>query len=158
MRMPFLVGAQLILIIAYSILVAKAEDIKNNIALCYFSVHLACAGLYPIPPGVSAWTVNNLGARKRAMGVGFMVMIGSVGGVIGSFIYLDREKPKYPTGFGTSMALACAGVVSCAVLELTYWRINKERAKMSEEEVRARYSLSELEDLDDRSPLFRYNL
>lgn len=156
--MPFLVGAQLVLVVAYAILVAKAEDIKHNIALCYFSVHLACAGLYPIPPGVSAWTVNNLGARKRAMGVAYMVMIGSVGGVIGSFIYLDREKPKYPTGFGTSMALACAGVVSCAVLELTYWRINKDREKVSEEEVRAKYSLEELEDLDDRSPLFRYNL
>lgn len=156
--MPFLVGAQLILIIAYAILVAKAEDIKDNIALCYFSMYPACAGLYPIPSGVRAWTVNNLGARNGAMGVAFMVMIGSVGGVIGSFICLDREKPKYPTGFGTSMALACAGVVSCAVLELTYWRINKDREKMTEDEVRAKYSLEELEDLEDRSPLYRYNL
>lgn len=156
--MPFLVGAQLILIIAYAILVAKAKDIENNIALCYFSVHLACAGLYPIPPGVGAWTVNNLGGRKRALGVAYMATIGSIGGVIGSFIYLDSEKPKYPTGFGTSMALAGAGVVSCAVLELTYWRINKEREKISEEEVRSKYTEEELEGLDDRSPLFRYNL
>lgn len=156
--MPFLVGAQLILIVAYAILVDKAAEFKDNVALCYFAVHLAWAGLYPIPPGVSAWTVNNLGPRKRAMGVGCMTMVGSVGGVIGSFIYLDREKPKYPTGFGTSMALAGAGVVSCTVLELTYWKINKDRDKMSEAEVRSRYSAKELEELDDRSPLFRYNL
>ena len=157
-RMPFLVGAQVTLIVAYAILVAKAEFIKDNVAACYFAVHLACAGLYPIPPGVSAWTVNNLGARKRAMGVAYMVMIGSVGGVIGSFIYLDKEKPKYPSGFGTSMAIAAAGVVSCAALEVTYWRINKERAQMSEDEVRAKYSDEELDDMDDRSPLFKYNL
>ncbi|KAK4089284.1 hypothetical protein Purlil1_6273 [Purpureocillium lilacinum] len=157
-RMPFLVGAQVTLIVAYAILVAKAEHIKGNVPLCYFAVHLACAGLYPIPPGVSAWTVNNLGPQKRAMGVGLMVMIGSVGGVIGSFIYLDREKPKYPTGFGTSLAIAGAGVVSSLILEVTYWRINKRRAKTSEDEVRAKYSAEELEQMDDRSPLFRYNL
>ena len=87
-----------------------------------------------------------------------MVMIGSVGGVIGSFIYLDREKPKYPTGFGTSLAIAGAGVVSSLILEVTYWRINKRRAKTSEDEVRAKYSAEELEQMDDRSPLFRYNL
>jgi len=156
--MPFLVGAQVTLIVAYAILVAKAEHIKSNVPLCYFAVHLACAGLYPIPPGVSAWTVNNLGPQKRAMGVGLMVMIGSVGGVIGSFIYLDREKPKYPTGFGTSLAIAGAGVVSSLILEVTYWRINKRRAKTSEDEVRAKYSAEELEQMDDRSPLFRYNL
>lgn len=156
--MPFLIGAQLLLMIAFAILVAKAESIKDNIAVCYFAVHLACAGLYPIPPGVSAWTVNNLGARKRALGVAYMVMIGSAGGLIGSFIFLDREKPKYPTGFGTSLALAGAGAVSCLVLEITYWRINKEREKISEEEIRDKYSLEELEELDDRSPLFRYSL
>lgn len=157
-RMPFLVGAQTLLMVAFVILVAKAGAIKDNIAVCYFAVHLACAGLYPIPPGASAWTVNNLGARKRALGVAYMVMIGSAGGLIGSFIFLDREKPKYPTGFGTSLGLAGAGIVSCVVLELTYWKINKERAKMSEEEVREKYSPEELEDMDDRSPLFRYSL
>lgn len=157
-RMPFLVGAQVLLIIAFAILVAKAEAIKDNIAVCYFAVHLACAGLYPIPPGASAWTVNNLGARKRALGVAYMVMIGSIGGLIGSFIYYEREKPKYSTGFGTSLGLAGAGVVSCVVLELTYSRINKEREKMSEEEIREKYSLEELEDMGDRSPLFRYSL
>ncbi|KAH8894561.1 MFS general substrate transporter [Thozetella sp. PMI_491] len=157
-RMPFLVTAQVLLIIAYAILVVKAESIKDNVPLCYFAVHLACAGLYPIPPGVSAWTVNNLGPRKRAMGIALMVMIGSVGGVIGSFIYLESEAPRYPSGFGSSLALAGAGVVSCVVLEITYWRINKGRDAVSEEEIRAKYSDQELADMDDRSPLFRYNL
>lgn len=92
------------------------------------------------------------------LGVAYMVMIGSAGGLIGSFIFLDKEKPKYPTGFGTSLALAGAGAVSCIVLELTYWRINKEREKISEDEIRDKYSPEQLEELDDRSPLFRYSL
>ena len=65
-RMPFLVGAQSLLIIAYSILFAKAADIRDNVALCYFAVHLACIGIYPILPGCNAWTINNLaGPAKR---------------------------------------------------------------------------------------------
>ena len=69
-RMPFIVTAQTMLVIAYSVLFAKAEHITSNIALCYFAVHLACVGIYPISPGCSAWTTNNLaGPAKRAMGV-----------------------------------------------------------------------------------------
>lgn len=156
--MPFLVGAQVTLVIAFIILFIKAANLKDNIPLCFFAVHLACAGLYPIPPGVSAWTVNNLGSQKRAMGVALMVMIGSTGGVIGSFIYLERESPKYPTGFATSLAAAGLGVVAALMLEFFYSRINKSRDQVSEEEVRAKYTVDELVDMDDRSPLFRYGL
>jgi MFS family permease len=65
-RMPFIVGAQMLLIVAYSILFAKAEHIRSNVALCYFAVHVACVGIYPILPGCNAWTINNLaGPAKR---------------------------------------------------------------------------------------------
>jgi nitrate/nitrite transporter NarK len=50
-RMPFIVSAQSLLVIAYSILFVKAADIESNVPLCYFSVFLACTGIYPILPG-----------------------------------------------------------------------------------------------------------
>jgi hypothetical protein len=69
-RMPSIVGPQALLIIAYAILFVKAGTIKDNVALCYFAVHLACMGIYPIGPGCNAWTINNLaGPAKRAIGV-----------------------------------------------------------------------------------------
>lgn len=43
-RMPFIVGPQLSLVVAFSILFTKSEDIKDNIALCYFAICLACFG------------------------------------------------------------------------------------------------------------------
>jgi hypothetical protein len=43
-RMPFIVGPQAAVVVAYAILAAKAEDIKGNIPLCYFAVCLACFG------------------------------------------------------------------------------------------------------------------
>jgi nitrate/nitrite transporter NarK len=65
-RMPFIVGSQCFLIVAFSILFAKAANIEDNVALCYFCVHLACVGIYPILPGTNAWTINNLaGPAKR---------------------------------------------------------------------------------------------
>ena len=52
--MPFIIGPQLLLIIAYSILFNKAANIEDNVALCYFCIFLACIGIYPILPGVNA--------------------------------------------------------------------------------------------------------
>ena len=43
-RMPFIVAPQLCLVVAFSILFTKSADIKDNIALCYFAVCLACFG------------------------------------------------------------------------------------------------------------------
>lgn len=43
-RMPFIVGPQLSVVVAFTILFIKAADIKNNIGLCYFAVCLACFG------------------------------------------------------------------------------------------------------------------
>ena len=67
-RMPFIVGAQMLLIVAFGILFAKAEDIKSNVGLCYFAVHVACIGLYPILPGCNAWTINNLAGPSKRYG------------------------------------------------------------------------------------------
>jgi hypothetical protein len=43
-RMPFLIGPQICLVIAFSILFSKSLDIGNNIALCYLGLCLACFG------------------------------------------------------------------------------------------------------------------
>jgi hypothetical protein len=157
-RMPFITGAQTLLIIAYSILFAKAGNIEDNVALCYFSIFLACIGIYPILPGVNAWTINNLaGAEKRAMGIAFMIAVGNCGGLPGSFIYLDRESPNYPTGFGGSLSFAAAGLLSAFLLEFLYWSHNKRHTGVTEEEAIAKYGEEKLEKMGDKSPLFRYS-
>lgn len=158
-RMPFIVGSQSLLVIAYSILFVKAEHIVDNIPLCYFCVFLACIGVYPILPGCNAWTINNLaGAEKRAAGIGWMIAMGNLGGLPGSYIFLDREKPKYPTGFGSSLGFASAGIVAALILEFLYWSHNKRYEGMTEEEASAKYTDAELERMGNKSPLFRYAL
>ncbi|KAI8209205.1 hypothetical protein K4K54_009095 [Colletotrichum sp. SAR 10_86] len=158
-RMPFIVVAQVLVLISFAILFSKAENIQENIPACYFAIFLASIGFYPINPGGNAWTVNNLaGPTKRAQGIAYMICLGSIGGIVGSFIYREDESPKYPTGFGSSFAFAGLGVVACFVLEFLFWNINRKRDKFTEEEIRAKYSDDELQMMGDRSPLFRYTL
>ncbi|EOA84302.1 uncharacterized protein SETTUDRAFT_155576 [Exserohilum turcica Et28A] len=158
-RMPFITTAQGLLIIAYAILFAKAEAIKDNVAVCYFAVHVACIGIYPILPGCNAWTINNLaGPEKRAVGIATMICIGNLGGIVGSFIFQEKESPKYETGFGSSLSFAAAGMVCAFTLEFLFLRINKRNAEKTEEEWRAIYTPAQLEKMGDRSPLFKYHL
>lgn len=158
-RMPFIVGPQVLVVIAYAILFALADDIENNIPACFVGVVLACLGLYPINPGGNAWTVNNLGGpTKRAMGIAYMIAMGNLGGIAGSYIFIESESPRYPTGFGSSLGFAAAGIGACLTLQLVYHTINKRRDSMSESEIQEKYSKDQLQAMGDRSPLFRYTL
>ncbi|KAL4912758.1 MFS general substrate transporter [Aspergillus aurantiobrunneus] len=158
-RMPFILVPQLAQVVAFSILFTKAPAIEENVAACYFGVCLACFGMYPILPGVNAWNVSNTpNPTKRAISIGYLICMGNVGGLIGSFIYREDEAPRYVTGYGNSFAFASAGIVACLVLEGVLFCVNRRREKVSEREVRERYSDEELRGLGEKSPLFRYTL
>ncbi|KIY01137.1 uncharacterized protein Z520_02689 [Fonsecaea multimorphosa CBS 102226] len=158
-RLPFIVGCLTVIVIANAILFAKAPDVGHNVAVMYFAVILACAGQYPMNPTMSTWTLNNLaGHTKRAMGIAYMTCMGNIGGIIGSYIFIDSEKPRYPTGFGCSFAFAAAGIVAALCLEWLYIRVNRRRCQTPEHELREKYTQGELDEMGDRSPLFRYVL
>lgn len=158
-RMPFILVPQLSIIVAFAILFSKAAEIEENIGLCYFGVCLACFGMYPILPGVNTWNVsNNPDPYRRAVAIGYLICMGNAGGIIGSFIYRADEKPHYSTGYGTSFAFAAAGIVACLTLEGLLWRSNKRNARLTEYEIRQRYTERELQAMAERSPLFKYTL
>ena len=74
MRSPFILGPQVLVIVAYSVLFVYAADISNNIPTCYAMVTLACMGIYPIIPVVNSWAINNLaGAEKRNIGTAYFI-------------------------------------------------------------------------------------
>ena len=115
--------------------------------------------MYPIFPGVNAWNIaNQSGPAKKAISIGYLVCAGNIGGVIGSYIYLDDEKPRYPTGFGNSLAFAAAGIIASLALEYFLYRSNTKNGKMTEDEIRAKYTDEQLEAMGDRSPLYKYAL
>lgn len=78
--------------------------------------------------------------------------------VLLALTYMEREKPRYPTGYGTSLAFALAGIMAATLLEFLLKRDNKRKAQMSEAEVRTKYSDTQLASMGEKSPLFKHAL
>lgn len=158
-RFPFIFGQMTVVAIGFAILLPLAPKITHYIPACYIAVMLICIGQYPTNPAGSAWISSNLaGEQKRAIGIALNICLGNTGGIVGSYIFLDNEKPGYPTGFGIGLAFALATLASSVVLEWSYMRINKKRDCIDEEDVRREYTEEQLMRLGDKSPLFRYKL
>lgn len=129
--------------------------------MSYFAIFLAAAGYSAQAPIVGAWaSVNVPNPSKRAAAIGFLMLVGSVGGgSIGSNIYLDSEAPVYSLGFGFSVACTVIGAMIPATIH--WWlmkRENARRRKVGELQVRQQYSDGELSDMEEHSPLFKYTL
>ncbi|KAF7188316.1 MFS-type transporter cnsO [Pseudocercospora fuligena] len=156
-RAIFIFGQMSVALVGFCILLPLAPNIASQIGPCYFAVMLICIGQYPTNPAGSAWISSNLaGDTKRAMGIALNICLGNSGGIVGSYIFLDNEAPGYPTGFGIGLGFAAATLVCVVCLEFSYWRINKSREKLDEDEVRREYNDEQLARLGDKSPLFRY--
>ncbi|KAL1994478.1 hypothetical protein VTN49DRAFT_1948 [Thermomyces lanuginosus] len=157
-RMPFVAVPMIIVTIGYSIIISLHGALEERKGVAYFAVMVAVAGIFPIQAGAASWNANNIApASRRAIGIALMNCTGNVGGIIGSFMYLEREKPKYYTGFGLSLALGGTGLIVSFILEWSYILANKRKEKLVDE-ARAKYTEEELFDMGDRSPLFKHVL
>ncbi|KAI1337038.1 putative MFS transporter [Xylariaceae sp. FL0016] len=158
-RMPFVAIPLAMITVAYSIIISFNGELAANIGPCFFALILSCMGIYPVQPAGSSWAANNLApSKRRAIGVAFNICVGNIGGIIGSYMYFDADAPQYYTGFGLSLALGATGLVNVILLELSYKWGNKKKARMSEEEIRSKYTEDELLQMGDKSPLFKYTL
>ena len=157
-RMPFVVIPMLIVTVAYSVILSLNGALSEKRAVAYFSVVLAVIGIYPIQAAAASWNANNIApAPRRAIGIALMNCVGNCGGIVGSFMYLDSEKPKYPTGFGLSLAFGASGFIVALFLEWSYKVENARKAKIVDE-AKAKYTEEELFDMGDKSPLFKHVL
>ena len=179
-RTPFIMAGYTISTLG---LIAQLAIPKPRLpGLTYGMLFVVASGLYapftsivsligilpPMPPSsvtilTYISTGNNLApSSKRAVGMALMISVGNWGGIAGSNIYLSRQAPKYPVGFGVSLAMSVAAIGVAYILRVTYRRINEERDRMlaeeGEEAIRARYTEQELLDLGDLNPFFRYTV
>lgn len=148
---------QTLLVIAYAILTPLAPKIKSNIGPCFFAIILANIGCYPINPMSSSWLSNNTaGSAKRSLAIAYYISLSNVGGIIASYIFIESEKPGYPTGFGLSLTFSATGIIAALLLNFLYGRINKKRDLMDPDEIATKYTDEQLALLGNHSPLFRY--
>ncbi|ETS85425.1 hypothetical protein PFICI_03450 [Pestalotiopsis fici W106-1] len=158
-RMPFVATPMVICAVGYAIFLGLNGALATQRGLAYFAAIVVCIGIYPIQPAAAAWNANNIAPEtRRVIAIAMNNCVGNTGGIVGSFMYIDSEKPKYHTGFGLGLALASTGLLMAFFLEWSYKRGNVQKAKITEDEVRVRYTEAELMDMGDSSPLFRYVL
>ncbi|KAI1414638.1 high-affinity nicotinic acid transporter [Hypoxylon sp. FL1857] len=101
----FLLGFQLVAILGLALLASSA-----NPTIQYTGTVFAAIGIYPQIPLGLAWNGNNIGGSlKRATGIAMQVMGGNCGGIVASYVYLNRDAPRYITGH--SILIGFVGLV-----------------------------------------------
>ncbi|KAI9933601.1 hypothetical protein ASPWEDRAFT_114829 [Aspergillus wentii DTO 134E9] len=157
-RFPFVIGPMAVLLTGLSILFGFSSSIESHAHVMYFAIVLSQIGIYPLLPGVSAWTGNNLAPSwKRSIGIAWVLAAGNFGSLIGTNVFLDREAPVYTTGYATCIAIVVLGMLACMVNEVLLLRCNKQRDEVAEA-AREQYTQEELEKQGDKSPLYKYTL
>jgi len=125
----------------------------------YAALFLCAAGTYSAMPIIICWFACNLGSHaRRAVGTGFQVGFGNIGGIIATFSFLSAQAPAYPTGYKICISFICLSAVSCILYLIGIMYENRQReqgnhkwSNLSKEELVAM-------QLGDDHPDFRYML
>ncbi|CAK7230065.1 hypothetical protein SBRCBS47491_007460 [Sporothrix bragantina] len=156
-RWPFVVGPYTVALVGFLGIMATPKEKYPGVV--YFWLFFIPGGTYAGVSTLVSWVSNNMSPTwKRAVGIGMCIMVGNMGGIVGTNIYLAREAPKYWTGYGISLAFLLNAICCTFVLRHVWNKDNKKRDRMSEDEIYAKYTEQELLELGDRSPLYRYVL
>lgn len=68
----------------------------SHVAPAYVMMCVAIMGLFSACPMLLTWGTNNSApAGRRAMIASMLTSVANFGGIAGSFMFLDREAPKY---------------------------------------------------------------
>lgn len=83
--------------------------------------------------------------------------------MVGSNIYLAREKPHYRLGYALSLVLLGLGIIAATSMIFILKFINKKRQRYVDENggpegVVDKHGDVALTEMGDKSPLFRYTL
>ncbi|GAP84115.2 putative major facilitator superfamily protein [Rosellinia necatrix] len=125
--------------------------------LKYAAVYLCAVGAFPGGPGFLSWGINNAaGPSVRAVSSGYIVSLGTAGGILAVWAYLPRDGPNFPMGHSINFAaqvvvlfLSSFGIFYCL-------RENRIRARGGRDHRLVGLTEEEKADLGYRHPDFRY--
>ncbi|KAF2969385.1 hypothetical protein GQX73_g4192 [Xylaria multiplex] len=125
--------------------------------LKYAAVYLCAVGAFPGGPGFLSWGINNAaGPAVRAVSSGYIVSLGTAGGILAVWAYLPSDGPNFPIGHSINFAaqvvvlfLSTFGIFYCL-------RENRIRARGGRDDRLVGLTEEEKDDLGYRHPDFRY--
>ncbi|KFY40781.1 hypothetical protein V495_05278 [Pseudogymnoascus sp. VKM F-4514 (FW-929)] len=124
-RYSFIVGGCLIGIIGYAILL-NLDDV--SIGTRYMAAFFITTGGFMAQPVTLAWLANQMGGHyKRSIGSAVQIGFGNLGGIVASNIFLKKEEPHYPVGFGTALGFLGLTILTSTIFYVGLHLENKKR-------------------------------
>jgi len=99
----------------------------QSVAVRYFAIFLASAGVFPSVANILPWVLNNQGSdTKRGVGIALLQMIGQVGPVLGTNMFPSTEGPYYVKGMSVCAAfMYFNGLLALALRTYLAWQNKK---------------------------------
>ena len=152
-RYAFAMLGVVIASVGYIILLAQGSV---SVGVRYSAVYLVMAGGYITQPITLVWLSNNMGGHyKRSINAAMQIGFGNCGGIIASNIYLTDQRPRYPVGYGVSLALIWMCGLACTVFVIGL-RLENKRRERGERDARLSLAKEEVDNLGDDHPAFRF--
>jgi len=147
----FILGGSVAGMAGYVMLLASDAN-----AVKYAGTFLIAGGVFLASPMLMGWVGNNLAPHYvRAVGVGVVISVANCSSFIGTFIYLQKDAPKYVLGHAISLgALGITFLLTWAHIVYLRW----ENGKRERGERDDRLLQDGAHELGHRHPLFRYTL
>jgi hypothetical protein len=102
---------------------------------------------------------NNIGGScKRAIAIAVYVMIGNLGALTSSFIYLPRFAPDYRVGHTILLCSITTSLIMASILTVWFRRENARREKLKPAALFTKEEKMEDRALGDYARFFRYTV
>lgn len=122
-RLPFVLFGHAILLTG---LIMLRVTPHRNFSLQYTGICLTLMGAMSAQTTAVCWYLMNLrGHKMRALGSGFMIAFGNLGGIIGPFAFLSKYAPGYKTGYSVLLAMSALATASSSLYALLIVRERK---------------------------------
>ena len=151
-RFLFAIFPICVAIVGFAILLS----VHKNTHVEYAALFLVTMGTYSAMPVIVCWFNMNLGGHhRRAIGTGWQIGFGNIGGIIAVYAFLAKDAPKYTRGYSICVAFICLSALSCLAYFAACWWQNRQRERSVHDTSLTEYEKTELGDL---SPDYRYFL
>jgi sugar phosphate permease len=123
----------------------------------YMAIYFVTVGAFPGGPGYLAWAINNAGSPSvRAVSSGYVVTLGTIGGIVATWTYTRSDAPKYNTGHTINLC-GQIGAVLLAIFGIFYCMYeNKARAAGKRDYRLEGLTEHEKDNMGRKHPSFRY--
>ncbi|CZT04769.1 probable permease of the major facilitator superfamily [Rhynchosporium graminicola] len=119
-----------------------------SVGIRYFACFLIVTGGYIAQPMG--------GHYKRSMSAAIQIGFGNCGGIVASNVFLNAEKPRYRTGFGTGMAFLIVLCGGMAVAMFFGLRAENRKRDRGGRDYRFTEEAADLDNMGDDHPNYRF--